>query len=182
MAKSNSKENIDDEDDIIIDEDSEVYQNGKGLDQETKETMIESLFNTKDRLVRNYKSWRGQTLTKNNSKPLGGSRFLNKQISAMGAVIDTTNGFTRKTDLECKRILHDATEAAILDMADEPTVHDNDMRTFSKMYEHSVELYLGLVEFGHGANVLRDVSAGLNTPEMKKEENKGFMGWFSRGN
>ncbi len=37
----------------------------------------------------------------------------------MASVIDTTNGITKKTDLECKRILHDATEAEILDMVNE---------------------------------------------------------------
>lgn len=185
MAFNKNTKNDDFEEENILsnskskksDDEDEYYENpkGDGIDREQKESMIETLFNTKDRLIRTFKSWRGETLNKNNTKPLAGNRFLNTQISAMAAVIDTTNGISRKTDLECKRILHDAVEAEILDMVNDPTMRDIDMRTFSKIYEHSLELFLGLVEYGHGSKVLKDVSAGLNTPEEQKEEKKGLF-------
>lgn len=168
---SNNSKNVN-EDDIYED------RKGNGMEQEQRESVIETLFNSKDRLIRTYKSWRGESLNKNNTKPLAGNKFLNKQISAMASVIDTTNGITKKTDLECKRILHDAVEAEILDMVNEPTMQEIDMRTFSKIFEHSLELYLGLVEFGHGSKVLKDVSAGLNTPDSPKEEKKTLFNFW----
>ena len=147
-----------------------------------KESIVNNIFNTKNRIellrhrlrgdVEHKGFWRS---TKNSLAP---ESFINKQLASMEAVIDTVNSFSKKTDTETKKILHEAVRAFIIDMGNCEDIQVQDERTLAKMFEHSLELFLGLVEYGHGANVLRDVSAGLNTQTEDKNK-KGFKEWVN---
>jgi len=42
-----------------------------------------------------------------------------------------------------------------------------------KTFEHAIELFLGLVEGGHGAEFLKDALAGLNTAKPQQQQKSG---------
>jgi len=159
-------------------------QTGEPMDG--RESIVENIFNTKHRTEMLRRRWRGDILINgewvhNEDKELASDKFINKQLSQMESVIDTVNSFSRKDANETRRILKDSVDAFILDASDDDSVDNNDIRTMSKGYEHSLELFLGLVEFGHGANVLRDTIAGLNSGDVDRNENKqGITEWLRR--
>lgn len=143
-----------------------------------KETVVSNIFNTKNRIELLKHRLRGD-IDKNGrwtgtEHSLAPESFINKQIGAMESVIDTVNSFSKKNDQETKRILHGAVKAFVLDMANEADIDVKDFRTLAKSYEHSLELFLGLVEFGHGAKVLTRALSG-QALEFNKDDNKNSI-------
>ena len=170
-------------------EEESIYDdNTRGTAPDDK-SVIEKLFNTEKRIELLYHDWRGEIQVKTSkglvwrkmNKELAGDRFINKQMSAMRSIVNVTNSFTRKTDIECSDILFRAVEAFIKDMVNDSTVLKKDYRTLAKSYEHALQLFLGLVEFGHGSKVLRDTMAGLNTGTETEKKGKSISDWL-KGN
>lgn len=155
-----------------------------GTPNEDPNTILRQLFSTNDRIEILRRCLRGETPKGDGTwiklpKELAGDIFVNKQISSIRAIINDTNTFTRKTDSECKRILKDSVEAFLRDAHDDETVDTRDARTLSKIYEHALELFLGLVEFGHGAKVLASALHGHKLENDKtKEKTRSFMNWL----
>jgi len=151
----------------------------------SNDNAIGILFDTEDRLDKLKHEWRGDILVDgkwtNMYKPLARDYFINKQISALRSIIAKENIPSKKTDKECKLILYHSVKAFILDAINEPDdmLSPQDMRTMCKSFEHSIELFLGLVQDGHGAEFLKDALAGLNTAKPQQEKKTGikdFMG------
>lgn len=140
-----------------------------------KQSVVEELYNTDKRINTLIQAWAGRIEKDNQKRALAGARFLNKQLGALKGVINTTNAFTKKNAEETKAILHAANRAFIYDMVNDPTIQEEDYRTLSKTYEHALELFLGLPTNGHGANVLRDALAGLNTQIPETEKPKSLL-------
>lgn len=161
----------DDYDDISLDSSGEFSFPSTGEAVEDKETFLSQLFNTSNRIEILRRSLRGESPKGDGTwikvpKELAGDNFINKQISSIKSIINDTNTFTRKDDKECKRILKDSVDAFLLDAWNDETVDTKDIRTLSKIYEHALELFLGLVEFGHGAKVL---NAALNGHHLQQD-------------
>lgn len=150
-----------------------------------RESLVSEIFETNDRLERLKHRWRGDIEVKgvwrNKFEPMASDAFINKQISNAESVIDKINSFTKKDDKECKRILHDAVKTFILDCVDDESVKVENMRTMCKSFEHSIELFLGLVEFGHGATVLTDALAGLGYKQENQNKNRGGVAEWIKG-
>jgi len=93
----------------------------------------------------------------------------------MRSIIDKINVPTRKDKHQCKEILYHANKAFIKDALNEPEdmLSIKDMRTMAKTFEHAIELFLGLVEDGHGAEFLKDALAGLNTAKPQQPQKRG---------
>jgi len=151
-----------------------------------KNTLLKQLFNTDDRSEILRRSLRGEIPKGDGSwiklpKELAGDLFVNKQIAAYRAIVNDLNTFTKKNDKECKRILKDAVDAFLVDSQNDETVDTKDIRTLSKMYEHALELFLGLVEFGHGAKVLNAAITGKSmTFNNEANKEKSFMDWVQK--
>jgi len=159
----------------------------KGDPMENRQSIVENIFNTKHRIEMLRRRWRGDVLINNEwfhdeSKELASDKFINKQLSQMESVIDTVNSFSRKDATEVRRILKDSVDAFILDGVNDESIDTKDLRTMSKGYEHSLELFLGLVEFGHGANVLKDTIAGLNSGDVNRKDGKVTIGEWVKKN
>ena len=174
-------------DDLDETEEENIYDDsGRGTAPEDK-SVVEKLFDTEKRIELLYHDWRGEVPKKTSkgivwvkaNRELAGDRFINKQMAAMRSIVNVTNSFTRRTDTECKQILFSATQAFILDMVNDPTVERRDFRTLAKSYEHALELFLGLVEFGHGSKVLRDSLAGLNTQDPVTQKKSSIKDWLT---
>jgi len=165
-------------------EDTEEIYEPVGEPIEDKDNFINNIFNTKNRIDKLKHRLRGD-LDKNgvwegSEHSLAPESFINKQIGSMESIIDTVNSFSKKNDKEIRKILHGAVAAFILDMANEPDIDHKDHRSLAKAYEHSLELFLGLVEFGHGAKVLTALGAGIggNFEPIKKEGK--IQQWLNR--
>lgn len=166
----------------VTEEVDEYYNTGTPI--EDKETLLKQLFNTDNRIEILRRSLRGETPKSNGDwvklpKELAGDEFINKQICSYRSIVNDLNTFTKKNDKECKRILKDAVDAFILDAHGEETVETKDIRSLSKMYEHALELFLGLVEFGHGAKVLNAALTGksMNLDNEQHNKQRSFMDW-----
>lgn len=174
-------------DDVTIDDTEYAdYNNytstGTPMDMD-KETLLKQLFNTDDRSEILRRSLRGEIPKGDGSwiklpKELAGDLFVNKQVAAYRAIVNEMNAFSKKNDKECKRILKDAVDAFLIDAHNDETVETKDIRTLSKIYEHALELFLGLVEFGHGAKVLNAALTGKSmTFENNGKKRESFMEW-----
>jgi hypothetical protein len=145
----------------------------------SNDNAIAILFDTEERLDKIKHEWRGDILVdgkwKNTYKPLARDYFINKQITAMRSIIDKINVPTQKDKDQCKQILYESVKAFIKDALNEPEdmLSVKDMRTMCKTFEHAIELFLGLVEGGHGAEFLKDALAGLNTAKPQQPQKSG---------
>ena len=146
-------------------------QGSSSFDERDRQNIVEELYNCKKRAKEFIIAVQGST----KQDALAGRKFLKKQYSAITAVINTTNAFTKKLGDDTIKILHRANQAFILDIVNEPTIHRSHYRTLTYAYWHMLELFLGLAKNGHGANVLKDALAGLNTPDEKEEPKKGLL-------
>ena len=155
---------------------SDEYED-RGDPISNRESFVSELFETNERLERIKHRWRGDVEVNGvwvqKFEPLASDSFINKQISAIEGVIDKVNSFSKKNDKECKRILHDAVKAFILDAVNDESVSDKNMRTMSKTFEHTIELFLGLVDFGNGSVVLSNTVAGLGLKQHEGNKNSG---------
>lgn len=140
---------------------------------EEKKSIVEELYNTDKRITKLIDSWAGDE----KKDAIAGRRFINKQKSALVGVINTTNAFTKITEEQARKILHRAVNAFIRDVANERTIKREHKETMIITYWHALQLFLGLAIYGHGANVLRDVAAGLNTPEQKEVKPLSPIEW-----
>lgn len=171
---------------IDYEEESQEYPYKTAEAKDIDKSVLEKLFSTDKRIEHLYRSLRGEYQDGEGnwykgSYELCGKEFATKQIIAFSQVVNPMNSFSKKSSNECKRILHDAVEAFIGDCYLELTVKDEDVITLSKMYEHALELFLGLVEFGHGAKVLTAALSGQTFDIGKTEEKKqGFLGWLGK--
>jgi hypothetical protein len=171
------------------DENEFEEDNTQELVGEADKTFTEAIFNVEGRIELITKSWSGEVPVKtiNNIKwvrkndEIVGERFINKAAGAMRVIINESNIITRKTDKECKKILYDANRAFIFDLVNEPTIKNRDYRTLAKSFEHNIELFLGLVEFGHGSRVAVNISTGVNTQPAAGSQNKGIFGGLFSG-
>ena len=167
----------------------ESYASEQGEPIENRERVMKDLFNTEERISLLRHNWRGDIKVRKNvdgeikyvwekqyNRELAGDRFINTQMAALRSICNPTNAISKLKKEECIVILHDATEAFIIDLLNEPTVDKKNYRTMAKSFEHTIELFLGLTKEGHGARVLNNALAGLHVQEEKKEESKR---WFS---
>lgn len=138
---------------------------------ETKQSVVEELFNTQKRVHTLINSWSGNK----KEDAIAGRRFLNNQYAALVGVINTTNSFTKRGGDECQAILYRAVKAFIVDMVNEPTIKRSNYYNLCFTYWHCVELFLGLPRNGHGSRVLKDALAGLHTPDPVEEQKKGLL-------
>jgi hypothetical protein len=172
-------------DEQYIQEDNNSHDsNEQGQPYEHKDSLLEQLFAISERTEQLRRSLRGERINSKGQRvktneEIAGDDFINKHISAFISKVNETNVFTKKSDWECKRILHESVDAFLLAVINEETIETKDIRTLSKMYEHQLELFLGLVENGHGAKVLNAFLSGtkFNNEEPKKKD-EGFLSFI----
>ena len=166
------------EDTYIENDEPEVTTSAIGTAPDLeKQGIVEELFACEKRIAKLTNSWAGN----GKEDAVAGRKFLNKQYSVLIGTINTTNSFTKKMGDELQEILHRSVQAFICDLVNEPTIKMKDYRTLTFTFWHTLELFLGLPRNGHGANVLRDSLAGLNTPDKEEEKKRGLLdAWKSK--
>lgn len=156
---------------------------GEGTIKEERDSFISKMTSTDKRYLNLWYQLRGYAPDgKGNwkkGKELSGEEFANKTVASFSSIVNDTNSITRKSSDEVKRILHDAVETFIRDAHTDETVEDNDISVLSKIFEHNLELFLGLVEGGHGSKVITALMTGqkleLNAPA---KQDSSFMDYL----
>lgn len=156
-------------DEVEFEEETQTSNVGTVPD-ETKQSVVEELFACEKRVYNLINSWAGN----NKEDSIAGRKFLNNQYSVLIGIINTTNSFTRKNGDETQKILHRSIKGFIIDMVNERTIHRKYYYSLCFTFWHTTELFLGLPRNAHGANVLKDALAGLNTPD-KEEKKQGLL-------
>lgn len=165
-------------------QESEIEQEhiGESQSMEQKQSLIEKLTNTSIRYLNLWRQLRGYAPDgKGNwkkAKELSGEEFANKAVASFSAVVNDTNTLTKKPFAECRRILHDAVETFIMDAYWDETIEDNDVFVLAKTYEHNLELFLGLVDGGHGSKVLSSIMTGQKLDVEQDKSNDSFMDYL----
>jgi hypothetical protein len=163
---------------------TEDYSQDLGHEQipELRDNFITNLTNTNKRYLNLWYQLRGYAPDgKGNwkkGKELCGEEFANKTVAEFSAVVNDTNSLTKKSEKEVKRILKDAVEVFLMDSYYEETIEDTDIPVLSKIYEHNLELFLGLVENGHGSRVITAILTGqkLELAPQQQDNNLFFRG------
>lgn len=167
-------------------EDDSDYEDNLGTEQipEIRDNFITNLTNTNKRYLNLWYQLRGYAPDGRGNwkkgKELCGEEFANKTVAEFSAVVNDTNSLTKKSEKEVKRILHDSVEVFVIDAYYEETIDDTDVPVLAKIYEHNLELFLGLVENGHGSRVITAILTGqkLELTPQKQEESLFFRGGF----
>ena len=172
------------EEDVYNQESEEHHIDGEGYIKEDRDSFISKLTSTDKRYLNLWYQLRGYAPDgKGNwkkGKELSGEEFANKAVASFSSIVNDTNSITKKSEKECKRILHDAVETFIRDAHIDETIEDSDISVLSKIFEHNLELFLGLVENGHGSKVITALMTGqkldMNNESKKPEES--FMDYL----
>jgi hypothetical protein len=167
----------DDEQEYETDE-NKSYSNVGTEPSEEKQGIVEELYACDKRVYKLINSWAGN----DKEDAIAGRKFLNNQFSVLIGIINTTNSFTRKNGDEVQKILYRSNKGFIIDMVNEPTIHRKNYYSLFFTFWHAIELFLGLPRNGHGANVLRDALAGLNTPQEEEQKEGIFEAWSKKKN
>ena len=164
-------------------EDSNDSGGGESQPQDLKDSFINNLISTDKRYLNLWYQLRGYAPDgKGNwkkGKELSGEEFANKSVASFSAIVNDTNSLTRKSESEVTVILHDAVEVFAMDAHLDETIEDSDILVLSKLYEHNLELFLGLVEGGHGSKVITAILTGqkLDIGNKTKQEDS-FMNYI----
>lgn len=164
-------------------EDISTNEVGEGTIREDRDSFISKLTSTDKRYLNLWYQLRGYAPDGRGNwkkgRELSGEEFANKAVASFSAVVNDTNSITRKSSNEVTRILHDSVETFIRDAHNDETVEDNDLPVLSKIFEHNLELFLGLVEGGHGSKVISALMTGqkLEMNDSNKKE-ESFMDYL----
>jgi hypothetical protein len=151
---------------------------------EIRDSFISKLTSTHERYMNLWYQLRGYAPDikgnwKYYGKELSGELFANKAVAQFSSIVNDTNSLTRKSEPECKRILHDAVEVFTYDMYLDETIDDSDTFVLAKIYEHNIELFLGLVEAGHGSKVITAILTGQKLEMNNNQSQEISLGdWF----
>lgn len=137
---------------------------GEAMTPDIRDNIVSKLISTNERYNKLWMQLRGYAPNGKGGwkkgRELCGENFATKTLINFSSVVNELNSLSKKSESEVKRILHDAVQSLLLDMLNEPTIEGKDCRHLSKTFEHSLELFLGLVENGHGSKVMTSLVNG----------------------
>jgi len=173
----------DDQDLPITPDDDYSYDVGQGNAGENipDKPTIDKFYDTENILYSLEKTFRGYQ--KNNNKwvyvtrPIARDEFINLTINSLRSVINPENIISKKSAEEIEVILLEKNLEFIDLCEDELTLEDDYFETIVNIFDHSLELFMGLVQGGHGAQTLKEIYAGVaNNMDSfhNKQENTAF--------
>lgn len=157
-----------DYDDSEVDTDYkyEPTDEGSGEPIEEKPT-IDGFFDTENILYSIEKTFRGYQ--KQNKKwvyvtrPIARDEFINLTINSLRSVINQENIISKKSAEDVEIILLEK-NLEFIDLCEDEsiyTLNGDYFESIVNIYDHTLELFMGLVEGGHGADTLKQIYAGV---------------------
>ena len=128
---------------------------------------IDNFFDTENILHSLEKTFRGYQ--KQNKKwvyvtrPIARDEFINLTINSLRSVINPENIISKKSAEEIEIILLEK-NLEFIDLCEDEsiyTLNGDYFESIVNIYDHSLELFMGLVQGGHGAQTLKEIYAGV---------------------
>ncbi len=128
---------------------------------------IDGFFDTENILYSIEKTFRGYQ--KQNGKwvyvtrPIARDEFINLTINSLRSVINQENIISKKSAEDIEIILLEKNFEFIDLCEDESiyTLNGDYFESIVNIFDHTLELFMGLVQGGHGAQVLKEIYAGV---------------------
>lgn len=153
----------------VIDEPDYDFDDSDIEDGETikEKPTIDGFFDTENILYSIEKTFRGYQ--KQNGKwvyvtrPIARDEFINLTINSLRSVINQENIISKKSAEDIEIILLEKNYEFIDLCEDESiyTLNGDYFESIVNIYDHTLELFMGLVQGGHGAQVLKEIYAGV---------------------
>ena len=168
MSKQTSEDYDSDEYSNDTDYEYESESNGHSENIVDKPT-IDGFFDTENILYSMEKTMRGYQ--KQNGKwipllsdPIARDEFINLTINSLRSIINPENIITKKSAEDVEMILLEKNLEFIDVVQDESPFSPQIELYFESiinMHDHAIELFMGLVQGGHGAETLKQIYAGV---------------------
>lgn len=161
-----------DEDDDYNDTDADYgYESEPEGNSETiaEKPTIDNFFDTENILYSIEKTFRGYQKQNNKwipllSEPIARDEFINLTINSLRSVINPENIISKKSAEEIEIILLEK-NLEFIDVVQDESPYSPQIELYFEsivnIYDHSLELFMGLVQGGHGAQVLKEIYAGV---------------------
>ncbi len=170
------------EDIPILDEESfndDNYESRSGGESIIEKTTMERFFDSESILYSIEKQMRGYQKSDGKwvyvTKPVARDDFINMTINSLRSVINEGNKISSMEEKEVKFLLLEKNKEFIYSCLDEPTIEDKDMESIINIFDHALQLFMGLVENGVGNKTLRELGAAVaNDWEKDKPSEGGF--------
>ena len=131
----------------------------------TDKPIIDKFYDTENVLYSIEKTMRGFQKKDNKwiyvTKPIARDEFINLTVNSLRSVINPENIISKKSAEDIEIILLEKNLEFIDLCEDEPTLSEDHIETIINIYDHTLELFMGLVENGWGAQTLKEIYAGV---------------------
>lgn len=130
---------------------------------------IDKFFDTENILYSLEKTFRGYQKKDGKwvpllSEPIARDEFINLTINSLRSVINPENIISKKSAEEIEIILLEK-NLEFIDVVEDESPYSPQLDIYFEsivnIYDHSLELFMGLVQGGHGAETLKQIYAGV---------------------
>jgi len=163
-----------DDDDIIKNPDNETVKDTSILDSIFSPEVL--LYNL-EKTLRGYQQENGEWIKKN--LPLARGNFISKTINSLRSVVNSQNIASMMTKEQTDTILLEKAKEFTFSVIDEPSIDESDTEFLLNLHDHTLQMFMGLVEGGTGNKTIRQISASLYVKDdlqVKKNQGTG-IGW-----
>ncbi len=157
-------QDIDAYDDPGYDYSSDSDNSGEAIQEKPT---IDKFFDTENILYCIEKTFRGYQKQNHKwvyvTRPIARDEFINITINSLRSVINPENIITKKSAEEIEIILLEK-NLEFIDLCEDEsiyTLNGDYFESIINIYDHSLELFMGLVQGGHGAQTLKEIYAGV---------------------
>jgi hypothetical protein len=150
--------------------------------KEDNTSTMRSFFSFEQHLFELEMHWKGFTKVngdyiRNMSDIIGPDSFINELINSIRSVCNQTFSVSTKTQDEACLILWEKFKSFNEHVRKEPFFNWTKYSIIKEEYDHTIELFMGLVINGHGTNVATSLQAGVVAESLKTkpQENVGIL-------
>ncbi len=123
----------------------------------------ENILHSIEKTFRGYQKQNGRWVPKL-SKPIARDEFINLTINSLRSVINPENIITKKSAEEVEIILLEK-NLEFIDVVQDESPFSPQLELYFEsvvnIHDHALELFMGLVQGGHGAQTLKEIYAGV---------------------
>jgi len=166
-----------DNDDLKDPFNDEPMNSGESL---KSQNAIDKLFSPEDFLMSLRRAMLGDKIVNGRYISTGNgiarTPTIDKIINSLRSVINIENMLSGKTDEEIKFILLEKNKEVIYMMYDDPSVDEDEVEHLSNILDHSVEMFMGIVQSGDGSEAARQILTGnyMRLNDKGQEYNPAF--------
>ena len=182
MSKAkNSKEEdvVDDEydnEEDFYDDDEENVQKGEPVSEEQRSYAIGKFFDVSNYLYEKEMNYKGYTKRAGKYVKTGDEiapdLFIDSIISTYRSVLAQHSTISYLSDNEANDLLLEKFNACMQTIIEEPFFDWSRFQLFKEDYDHTLQLFVGLIRRGRGSQVAMNLQAGMVSQDINQDPNK----------